>query len=99
VVVAVATDMDEIENIKACLECSLPICNDKDVRCAFVKIVTRDGYHKKYYADNREREIARIRKWEQDNKEKRNAYRRDLRKRRQREARLTTMTSEANLRD
>jgi hypothetical protein len=66
-------------SIDACLNCSLPFCDEKDARCAFVQITRaskKPSTYKAYYAVNREKEIARQAKWERENRERRNAYRR-----------------------
>jgi len=62
-----------------CLKCELPVCSDKDERCPFVQItreVKRESY-KSFYARHREQEIARVAKWVEENRERRNAYLRE----------------------
>ena len=55
--------------IDACLNCVLPICDDKSADCAFTQI-SRDYYREKYYPAFRLREIQRVRAWQIKNKEK-----------------------------
>lgn len=44
----------------ACLNCQLPICDDKDARCAFVQITRQDRkqYFADYYQANRDKKLA-----------------------------------------
>ncbi len=66
----------------ACLNCQLPICNDKDARCAFVQIKrqTKKEYDAEYYQANKAKKIADAIQWRRDNIEKRRAYQRAYRR-------------------
>jgi len=55
--------------IDACLNCVLPICDDKSADCAFTQI-SRDYYREKYYPAFRSKEIARVMQWQRENKDK-----------------------------
>jgi len=57
------------EHEKLCLQCTLPVCDDRSAECAFTQI-TRNYYTEKYYPAFRVSEIDRIKQWQRDNKEK-----------------------------
>ena len=63
----------------ACLNCTLPICDETLPECAFVQIrrassgdakVSRAAQQRVYYAKNREKEIERTRKWQAANRDR-----------------------------
>ena len=78
----------------ACLQCSLPFCDDRSKGCNYrlVNLEKRQDYFRAYYRANRETILAKAkaRKWKRltkhqryhiRHKEARNQYSRDYRKR------------------
>lgn len=66
-----------------CLECTLPICDDRNARCLY-RISVRDErrrYYQIYYLQNREKKLQAAKQWAKDNPEKHAEHSRSYRKR------------------